>query len=98
MVTNGNRKTYNDDDMLTPQDIAAYLHISKPTAIKLIRQGNITGGQVGSRFRAYFKYVREFDEKTLKGGEIQRTLPLQMEAPAAAAKRKVKKTTKRKRP
>jgi excisionase family DNA binding protein len=99
MVSTSNRKNFNDDDWVTPFDIAEYLQISHPTAVKLLRQGDIIGGRIGGRWRAYFKYVREYEEKTFRGGVIQRSLPLT--TPQNVLKPievKPKKAVKKKRP
>lgn len=91
MVTTNGRLSYNDDDVLSSREIAKYLHVSLPYAIKLIKNGDIPGGQLGAGFRAYFKYIRDFEEKIMKGGEIQRTLPLE---PVKKAKRTVMRRKK----
>jgi excisionase family DNA binding protein len=53
------------DNLLTPEDVAARLHISRLTVGNWLRSGKLKGVKVGRLWR-----VRESDLETfLKGGE-----------------------------
>ena len=53
------------DNLLTPEDVAAWLHISRLTVGNWLRSGKLKGVKVGRLWR-----VRESDlENFLKGGE-----------------------------
>jgi len=100
MVSSVERKSYNDDDELTLQEVAAYLGISKPTAAKLIDAGTIIGGRIGNKYRALFKFVREYREKILFRGErteVQTSLPLSAQKAFNDLKKR-KKASKTKKP
>lgn len=59
------------DDVMTIQEIAARLRVSRMTVYRLVKTGEMAGFQVGRSFRVYRKdydaYVEEAKER-LQGG------------------------------
>jgi len=48
------------DDIMTIEDLAAYLQISKSTLYKLVQEGKLPGQKVGKRWRFHKEAINEW--------------------------------------
>jgi excisionase family DNA binding protein len=57
---------HQKDDILTIQELAVYLKISRSTLYKLVREGKIPSKKVGKHWRFYKGAIDSWMQKTQK--------------------------------